>query len=714
MQSIDRTRRSPESGKARLLSIQLFSALSLALLAICAGCAGRAEKGAADAGAKPGSGVFFVATTGDDHWSGTLAAPNATGTDGPFRSIAKAIETARRAGARGGAKVFVRGGTYFQKTPLVLKPEDSGLLLAAYPNEIPVISGGTRVTGWKQRTVDGRDLWVAPVPAEAAKQPFVELWANDERAVRARNPNHGYLKLATVDKMPKWQEGQSRFRFHDGDLLAGSGITNAEVVVMSRWVESRLPIASVDVASNTVTFSKRAVFELSAGDLYYVEGALEHVDEPGEWAFDPQGREIFYLPRPGETLDHFEAVIPALAQVLRIEGDPARGKFVERVTLRGLWFSHAEWYFPADFATAKNRPSISPEPAAEVGGFAQAAIGVPGAVWGRGLRACAFDHCAFRNLGDYGLELADGCQSNRIVQCEFADLGAGGIKLGETKVPPSDNELTARNEISGCSLRDGGKVFHSAIGIWIGQSPANRIARNVIRDFYYTGISIGWTWGYGPSAASNNVVEFNHVHHIGMKSDGDGPVLSDMGGIYTLGRQPGTIIRNNVWHDIAALRYGGWGIYFDEGSSGILAENNIVCRTTHGGFHQHYGQTNIVRNNIFAFGRDAQVQRTRAEPHNSFTFERNIVYFNSGTLLSGNWSGDNFVMDHNLYYDAREGATPASMRFAGATLEQWRARGHDAHSLIEDPGFVDPERHDLELQPGSPAASIGFQPINFN
>ena len=158
-------------------------------------------------------------------------------------------------------------------------------------------------------------------------------------------------------------------------------------------------------------------------------------------------------------------------------------------------------------------------------------------------------------------------------------------------------------------------MFASAVGIWIGQSPGNRITHNLIHDFYYTGISIGWTWGYGPSLATNNTVELNHVHHIGVKSDGDGPILSDMGGIYTLGKQPGTVIRNNLWHDIAGIRYGGWGIYFDEGSSGILAESNVVYRTTHGGFHQHYGETNVVRNNIFAFARDHQIQRTRPEPH---------------------------------------------------------------------------------------------------
>ena len=189
-----------------------------------------------------------------------------------------------------------------------------------------------------------------------------------------------------------------------------------------------------------------------------------------------------------------------------------------------------------------------------------------------------------------------------------------------------------------------------------------------------------------------------------------------MGGIYTLGKQPGTVIRNNLWHDIAGIRYGGWGIYFDEGSSGILAENNIVYRTTHGGFHQHYGETNIVRNNIFAFARDHQIQRTRPEPHRSFSFVTNIVYFDSGSLLAGDWSGDdNYQMDWNLYFDARPDAKPEQLRLGPCTWQKWQERGHDRHSLVADPLFVAPRENDFRLQPNSPGSqSSASGPIDLS
>ncbi|MEM2885611.1 MAG: right-handed parallel beta-helix repeat-containing protein, partial [Thermoproteota archaeon] len=649
--------------------------------------------------------VFYVSPDGDDRWSGRLPSPKPSGTDGPFLTIGRARDAVRELKAKRGLKgpvyVFVRGGRYFLKEPLVFTPEDSGtdscpITYAAYPGEAPAISGGRLLTGWRLEEVKGKEAWTVEIEEVKARGWFFrELWIDGQRRPRARQPNEGYLRVAGlpgVSDQADWLEGQDSFVFDEGDLKAWKGAADAEIVVMNRWVESRLPVASVDEKSRAVAFGKRSVFRLDVGDLYYAEHAFELLDEPGEWYLDRASGKLYYLPMPGEDLGGAEVVAPVLPQLLRLEGEPESGNFVEHLEFRGLAFEHAEWSLPP-----------------EASGFRQAAIGVPASIHCEGARHCSFEGCTVSHVGTYAIELSRGCHGNSISRCALFDLGAGGIKIGEQTARDGEPEQAEGNSVSDCRIHDGGLVFHSAVGIWIGQSFGNTISHNEIHDFYYTGISVGWTWGYGPSLAKDNVVEFNHVHHIGARSDGDGPILSDMGGIYALGARPGTVIRSNVFHDVAGYRYGGWGIYLDEGSTGVLVEGNLVYGTTHGGFHQHYGRENLVRNNIFAFGRDAQIQRSRSEAHLSFRFERNIVYWSEGELLAGNFDNLNFEFDRNLYWRVGGG----EVRFGKLSWEEWRAKGLDSGSLIADPMFADARAGDFTLGPSSPAFALGFEPIDF-
>jgi parallel beta-helix repeat protein len=204
------------------------------------------------------------------------------------------------------------------------------------------------------------------------------------------------------------------------------------------------------------------------------------------------------------------------------------------------------------------------------------------------------------------------------------------------------------------------------------------------------------------------VIEFNQMHDIGLG------LLSDMGAVYTLGPQPGTVVRNNLIHDVTSFTYGGWGLYTDEGSTDIVLENNVVYRCKSAGFHQHYGRENVIRNNIFGFNRENQLMRSREEAHTSFYFTNNIVAFASGNLLGSTWKNDRFIIDSNLYWDTRAAGDPTTRVFSGATLEQWRARGHDTNSILADPLFVDAMKNDFRLKPGSPALKLGFKPIDLN
>ncbi len=639
---------------------------------------------------------FHVAPNGRDDNPGTREAP--------FATPGRARDAARAAAGKKPVRVILRGGTYFLPEPFVLKPEDSGsakapVVYMAAPGEKPVLSAGARVTGWKVENVRGQRLWTAELSGEPR-----QLWMDGARAERPRLPREGYFRIAELpdaDKGTAWSKGQKRFRFAEGDLRNWQNLSDVEIVALHFWVDSRMPVESVDEADRMVTLGKRSVFRLtedhgSKPARYWVENVFEALDRPGQWYHDRKAGKLYYCPKPGEDPGRSETIVSRHLHAMKIEGQPEAGRFVEHVRFRGISFSHGE-----------SRSTAMGWPSSDVAGPVQAAVTSPGLVHAVGYREGAFEDGAFCRTGSYGLELAAGCTKVLIAGNELFDLGAGGIKIGEMQNRAEEPLKTGEITVTDNRLYDGGRVYPSGVGVWVGHSGKNTFAHNHIHHFYYSGFSVGWSWGYKPTGAHDNLFEHNLVHDLGQG------VLCDMGGIYTLGVSPGTVIRHNVFHDIYSHTYGGWGIYFDEGTTGVVAENNIAYNTKDGGFHQHYGKENVVRNNIFAFAREGQVGRSRQEDHLSFTFERNIVTWKEGPFFRKGYKdkpGEGYVFRSNLYFLA--GGTPVEP--GGMTFEKWQALGQDKDSLVADPLFVDPEKGDFRLRPGSPAAKIGFKPFDIS
>jgi len=579
------------------------------------------------------------------------------------------------------AKIIVSFNQFLQK-PLTLTEADSGTLIQGAAHA--TLSGGRVLKDWKK----GRgELWEVEIPeVKEGKWYFRQLWVNGERRQRARTPNTGYFRVD--GKSP--QDKPIKLRFKPGDIKKSwAEQDDVEFVGFFAWSDIRMQIRAVDDAANVVTLSgdpRESNREDNA--QYFIENAPDGLDSAGEWYLNHKTGVLSYWPLPNENMSKAEVIAPVLDKLVVVRGNADTKKAAEKIVFRDIAFAHTDYPLPEN-------------------GYAdtQAAVAVHGDLLFEFAKDCVVEDCVFAHLGGYAVEIGRGGQGIKIRDSEIADIGGGGVRIGETAIRNDAFDANHSNEVTDCNIHKLGRVFAPAVGVFVLQSGTNLVSHNNIHDLFYTAVSVGWNWGYQETPCRKNVIEFNHMHDIGQN------LLSDMGAVYTLGIQRGTVVQNNLIHDVNAFTYGGWGLYTDEGSSDILLQNNVVYRCKSAGFHQHYGRDNVIRNNIFALGKEHQLMRTREEQHNSFTFENNIVYYDSGDLLGSNWSNDKFVIDHNIYFDARSNA---KVTFSGATLEQWRARGHDMNSVISDPLFADPKNGRFNLRPDSPALKIGFKPIDLS
>ncbi len=520
---------------------------------------------------------LYVSPNGNDSWSGRLASPNRTRTDGPFATLERARDAIRALKKQGGlpdggVTVWLRGGTYTQLTPFELTAEDSGtpqspITYSAYRNEQVRLVGGKRVTGWQRVNDDavlrrlppaarGKVL-VADLQAQgitdfgqmlrrgfgcsAAVPAGLELFYNGKPMPLARYPNEGWLKIATT---PAGQQG-GRFTCDDPRLRCW---TEAKEVWVHGywtwdWADSYERVVSIDAEKGEiVTAEPHGVYGYTPGKRFRVLNLLEELDAPGEWYLDRENGLLYFYP-PDEGMG--EAMVSLTEKPL--------------ITLNGV--SHLR--------TERMTFEVCRATGIEMRGGQQNTIA----------------GCTFRNIGTVGVVI-EGGTGHKVVSCDFMDLGDGGIQVSGG----DRNTLTpCQHEVLNCLFTRYSRWSRTYRPAVLVNGVGVRVAHCLMYDAPHNAILFG---------GNDHLFEYNEVHHVCTET-------GDAGAFY-IGRdftQRGTVIRYNYFHDIGKSLQADtfvdvMAVYLDDCASGITIFGNVFYKAGRAAMIGG-GRDNTVENNIF-------------------------------------------------------------------------------------------------------------------
>lgn len=648
---------------------------------------------------------FYVAPEGHDAWSGQLAMPSATKTDGPFATLARARDAVRKLKAAGplpagGVTVEVAGGVYEFTEPLALDAQDAGtaetpIVYRVRPGAMVRLSGGRAVTGWQPVSdpavlarlepaargqvfqADLRALGITDFGQMAggfgqSGGPGLEFFFDDQPMALARWPNDGFIKVtAVLGPTPVDVRGtkgcQEGIFEYDGDRPR-RWVGEKDAWVLGYWfwdwAEQRHKVAALDPEKRVITVAKPYHgYGYRKGQWFYGFNLLAELDAPGEWYLDRETGVLYFWP-PAPIAER-RAVVSLAASLLTL-------KDTSHVTFRGFTFEAAR-------GTAVTI----------TGGTRNALVG-----------------CTLRNLGSWAVRVAGGT-GHRIAGCDISATGDGGLNLdgGDRKTLTPAGHVAENNYLHHWSRWN--RMYRPAIMLTgVGQ----RAAHNLIAHSPHTAIGFG---------GNEHAIEFNEIHDVCTESN-------DAGAIYA-GRDwtmRGTVIRHNYLHHIQGFENRGCvGVYLDDMYCGTGITGNVFYQVTRAAFIGG-GRDNRIENNIFVDCQPAVHVDARALGWASGSA---VAWIQEGKA-QGTLSGTRFreppygtrypplttILDEDPA--APRGNVIARNVCAGGRWDEIEGKARPLltmqdNLLDQDPRFVDAAARNFQLRDDSPAFQLGFQRI---
>jgi hypothetical protein len=650
-------------------------------------------------------GSFFVATNGNDTNPGTLAKP--------FATLQRAQQAARKAAGRAAVTVFVREGTHYLPETLIFTAEDSGTKTApvvyqAYQKEQAVISGGVRLKDLKWEPYQN-GIMQARVPAGFATD---QLFVNGERQPMARYPNfnpkerifNGYAADAfSPERAARWKDPAAGF---------------IHALHAAAWGGMHYVITGKD-ADNKVTYEGGWQNNRPMGmnkECRFVENIFEELDAPGEWFLDSKNNVLYLYPPPGVDLATATVEAARLRHLVEFRG--TEHSPVRFISFKGLTFRHAARTF-----MDTKEPLLRTDWAIYRGG----------ALFFNGTEDCTIENCLIDQVGGNAVFVNNYNRRVSVRGCHIAGAGGNGVafigdpnacynpvgwnqqnqldRIDKTPGPKTSN-YPGDCVVDDCLIHNIGEVEKQTAGVTLDMAMGITIRHCSIYDMPRAGINFGdGCWG-------GHVIEFCDVFDT-VKETGDHGSFNSwgrdrywgLGGIdlnndqawetnkslVILDAWKTTIIRNSRWRCDH-----GWDIDLDDGSSNYRIYNNLCLR---GGLKNREGFYRVVENNIMIDNQCGSFHPHCWYKHSEDVVRRNIWcvegYMPAGGMPATPWGKE---MDYNLvHYPGLMEPIPA--------LNLAEQSKRDAHSILADAMFVDPDKGDFRVKEGSPALKLGF--VNF-
>ncbi|WPU92370.1 right-handed parallel beta-helix repeat-containing protein [Mucilaginibacter sabulilitoris] len=555
---------------------------------------------------------IWVASNGSDKNSGTQQQPLLT--------VAMALRKARELrrlndpSVKGGIHIRIEKGVYQLSEPLFIRPEDSGTvdnptIIEGAADGQSVISGGINITGWHKLTSNILGLpeeakgkvWEADAPLIGNEALlFRQLWINNNKAIRARETD-----APVMNRILSWDHQNQTcwiLKPKSSDLTHVKGM---EMFIHQWWAIAMLRIKSVEVQGDSAKLSFYQpesriqsehpwpapwISKKTGNSAFYLNNAMQFLNQPGEWYLDTEHRKVYYIPRPGEDMNTAEVTVPYLENIVKVEGTIDHP--VSYVSFKNISFQHSTWLYPSKAGLVPHQAGMYmldayklkiPGTPDKKGLENQAWVGRPAAaVEVSFAEHTTFEGCRFEHMASTGLDHKRGTHDNQVNGNLFKDIGGTAILTGvysdeavEVHLPynPTDKrEVCTNDRIENNLITDATNEDWGCVGIGAGYVKGITIAHNEVCDVNYTGISVGWGWTKTANIMSDNHITANKIHHYARN-------MYDVAGIYTLSAQPGSVISNNVVDSIYKAPYAHdpvhwFYLYCDEGSSYITVKNN--------------------------------------------------------------------------------------------------------------------------------------------